>query len=282
MTKRLALLCISALFLVTPTLFAQSTHDTLDLVGTPDLIVRGDMLGKQWVVRDEDLPATYCSVNEGHVTPGIRRIVRFTVMTPNIGNADLFLGDPGAHIAANDGLYEFAECHHHYHFKHYATYQLIDPRTGYVWKAAKRGFCMLDTDPNPAWMGTPPKDGQFHNCGSLSSSGYQGISAGWTDTYRFTLGGQYFVLDGGDGQPPVPAGDYLLRITVNPPYAPDRKGNCPRVKDPATGLCHQFAESNYANNIAETVLNLPDHPGRQGVGPLNNSTALNYEPIDHE
>ncbi|MEO6259050.1 MAG: hypothetical protein ABIP63_01825 [Thermoanaerobaculia bacterium] len=88
---------------------------------------------------------------------------------------------------------------------------------------------MLDTDPNPAWMGTPPKDGQFHNCGSLASSGYQGISAGWTDTDRFTLGGQYFELDGGDGQPPVPAGDYILRITVNPPYAPDRKGElCPR------------------------------------------------------
>ena len=282
MTKRLALLCISALLLAAPSLFAQSIHDTLDLVGTPDLIVRGDMLGKQWVERDENLPATYCSVEEGHVTPGIRRIVRFTVMTPNIGDADLFLGDPAAHIAANDGLYEFAECHHHYHFKHYATYQLIDPRTGYVWKAAKRGFCMLDTDPNPAWLGTPPKDGQFHNCGNLTSAGYQGISAGWTDTYRFFLGGQYFVLDGGDGQPPVPAGDYILRITVNPPYAPDSNGNCPRVKDPATGLCHQFAESNYANNMAEAVLNLPDHPGRQGVGPLNTSTALTYEPIDNE
>ncbi|MEO6259051.1 MAG: hypothetical protein ABIP63_01830 [Thermoanaerobaculia bacterium] len=106
-------MCISALLLVTPTLFAQSTHDTLDLVGTPDLIVRGDMLGQQWVERDEDLPSTYCSVNEGQVTPGIRRIVRFTVMTPNIGDAAPFLGDPGAHFAANDGLYEYATCHHH-------------------------------------------------------------------------------------------------------------------------------------------------------------------------
>jgi hypothetical protein len=29
--------------------------------------------------------------------------------------------------------------------------------------------------------------------------GNQGISKGWADTYVWKLGGQYFVLDGGDG-----------------------------------------------------------------------------------
>ena len=65
--------------------------------------------------------------------------------------------------------------------------------------------------------------------------GFQGISSGWADTYVFKLGGQYFVLDGGDGQPVVPPGVYTIEIHVNPPYAPDINGNCPRVKDPATG-----------------------------------------------
>jgi hypothetical protein len=74
----------------------------------------------------------------------------------------------------------------------------------------------------------------------------------------------------------------MLRITVNPPYAPDKKGNCPRVKDPATGLCHQFAESSYANNVQTALINIPDHPGRQGVGPLNNTTPDGTEPIDHQ
>ena len=41
---------------------------------------------------------------EGNVTPGLRRIVRFTVMTPNIGSADIHLGDPNTHIAANEYL----------------------------------------------------------------------------------------------------------------------------------------------------------------------------------
>jgi hypothetical protein len=28
-------------------------------------------------------------------------------------------------IAANDGSYEFATCHRHYHFRHYAIYELV-------------------------------------------------------------------------------------------------------------------------------------------------------------
>ena len=143
---------------------AQQARD-IDLDGTPDLIVREDMLASQWVVRDENLPASFCSVREGNVTPGVRRVLRFSVFTPNIGDADIYLGDPNTHVAANDGLYEYASCHAHYHFQHYAEYRLIDPRTGKVWRAAKRGFCMLDTDPNPAWLGgEAPRAWVFRSC----------------------------------------------------------------------------------------------------------------------
>jgi hypothetical protein len=275
----LAMLVVCLVFVALP-IFA-SDKSAPDLKGTPDLIV-SNMLGQQWVVRDENLPASFCSVIEGGVTPGIRKIIRFTVTTPNIGDADIYIGDPNVHFAANDGLYEFSTCHNHFHFKNYTLYQLIDPDTGYVWKTAKRGFCMLDTDPNPAWLGESPGPNYYLRCGLIGVPGNQGISHGWSDTYRFFLGGQYFVLDGGDGQPAVPAGSYILRITVNPPYAPDKKGNCPRFKDPATGLCHQFQESNYANNVREVLVNIPDHPGRQGVGPLNNTTSLDFEPAEHD
>ena len=269
------------LCLCLPVLAGDNKNNTPDLNGLPDLIVSAN-LGQQWVVRVEDLPATFCSVEEGGVTPGTHTIVRFTVTTPNIGNADLFLGDPNVHVAANDGLYEFATCHHHFHFKHYATYELVDPVSGFVWKAAKRGFCMLDTDPNPANLGEPARTWQFRSCGGINIPGNQGISHGWSDTYVWKLGGQYFVLDGGDGQAVVPPGTYMLRVTVNPPYAPDSLGNCPRVKDPATGLCHQFAESNYSNNVNTALINIPDHPGRAGVGPLKNTVPDGTEPIDHQ
>src|SRR5713101_2101729 len=140
----------------------KSASSQPDTTGTPDLVVNTDLLSRQWVVRDEQLDATLCSVEEGGVTPGVRTIIRFTVETPNIGDADIIVGDPNAHIAAGDGLFEFAACHHHYHFRHYALYQLIDPKTGFVWKAAKKGFCMLDTDPVPnSTGGEPPRDPQF-------------------------------------------------------------------------------------------------------------------------
>lgn len=244
----------------------------------PDLIVRSDIMSTQWVVRDEKLPADYCSVIEGGVQPGWHRLARFTVMTANIGDEDFNIGDPKAHYEANDGLFELATCHQHFHFRNYAKYELIDPRTGKVWKAAKRGFCMLDTDPNPAYMGSAPKSPEYHNCGDLTHPGNQGISRGWTDTYRFTLGGQYFVLDGGDGQPAVPPGTYVIRVTANPPYKADRNNPC-RFVDP-NGDCHALYEANYFNNVGEAWITISDNPGTDGVGPLAGSKP-EKETVEH-
>ena len=109
-----------------------------------DLIVDQASLRQHWVVRVEDLPASFCSVQEGEITPGEHTLVRFTVATPNIGDADLVVGDPNQHVG--DGLFEFASCHNHYHFRRHALYELGNPRTGFVWRAAKRGFCMIDVE----------------------------------------------------------------------------------------------------------------------------------------
>jgi hypothetical protein len=257
-------------------------NNNLDLEGTPDLIVRSDMISKQWVVRDEELTAGLCSVEEGGVTPGVRRLIRFTVMTPNIGDADLYVGDPNVHVANNDGLFEFASCHRHYHFRHYAKYELIDPETGKVWRAAKRGFCMLDTDPTPEPIGNEqPRDGNFKNCGAPGFAGNQGISHGWTDTYRFYLGGQYFVLDGGDGQDPVPPGNYIIRVTVNPPYIAQNGEPC-RVLDSDTNLCHQLQESDYSNNVGEARVTIPAHVGRSGYGPMAGTNPAKTESDEHD
>ena len=264
------------------------TQNTQDLDGLPDLIVDSKATQQNWVTRVEDFPAEFCSVIEGEVDPGTHTVIRFTVTTPNIGDADVFIGDPRTHIDPNgdgnfsdsDGLFEFASCHHHFHFRHYARYELIDPNTGYVWKAAKRGFCMLDTDPYNVNNG----DGtwSYRNCGNLDFAGYQGISDGWADTYTFKLGGQYFVLDGGDGQPVVPPGVYTIRVTVNPGFVQQQGEPCP-VLDTGTGLCHNFAESNYANNVGTATVIITDHPGRAGYGPLKNSGNITAaDEIDHK
>ena len=268
----LILLSLSVLGTIAWLTYPRESRATV--VSGPNLSVREDVLGSQWVVRDENILAGSCSAIEGEVTPGLRRLVRFTVMTPNTGNEDLFVGDPNEHFAADDGLFEFASCHHHFHFRHYALYELVDPKTGQVWRAAKRGFCMLDTDPNPVPVGgVPPREGKFRSCGAVGIPGNQGITAGWADTYRFTLAGQYFVLDGGDGQAPVPPGDYIIRITVNPPFVAKRNEPCPHVD--SNGFCHQLPETNYNDNIGVAAISIPAHPGRKGTGPLagNNEAA---------
>ena len=223
----------------------------IDLEGSVDLIVDPKSTENHWRVKNEVISESLCSAIEGGVTPGNRRLLRFTVTTPNQGDADNFIGNPREHFAANDGLFELDTCHGHFHFKNYATYKLIDESTGKVWRSAKRGFCMLDTDPYLPSLRDAPRN--YWNCGTQTRDGFQGISKGWNDTYIWYLGGQYFVLDGGDGQEPVPAGRYYIEIEVNPAYAPGKKG-CPRVTDPATGLCHQFAESNYANNTTRVLV----------------------------
>jgi hypothetical protein len=139
---------------------------------------------------------------------------------------------------------------------------------------------MLDTDPNPDWLdGVPPKNHEYRSCGAIGIPGHQGISNGWADTYRFFLGGQYFVLDGGDGQPVVPPGDYIIRITVNPPFVAQAGEPCPYT-DP-NGFCHQLPESHYDNNVAEVTVTIPDRPGKTGFGPAAGSIVQNTEGDEH-
>jgi hypothetical protein len=236
---------------VTPHSAAVSTPP-LDLDGTPDLFVREDILSEKFQVRDIDIVEGSCEQIEGNITPGERHVVRFAVGVANIGDADLLIGDPNE--AVNQGLFEFAECHHHFHFRNYAKYELVDAATGFVWRAAKRGFCMIDIEKNPKELGAPDRGRVFDACGAIGIPGFQGVSRGWTDTYGTFLPGQYFVLDGGDGQPPVPPGQYLLRITANPPFPATGGEPCPFKDD--NRLCHMLRESNYANNVTQIGVTL--------------------------
>lgn len=246
--------------------------------GMPNLVVDQKILQNHWIVRDETFTADSCAAIEGGIQPGDHPVLRFTVSTPNVGDADLVLGDPNQHVAAGDGLYEYAQCHHHFHFRHYALYQLIDPLSGHVWRAAKRGFCMIDFAPAPQLSPVPPKKWTFRTCGSVGVPGNQGISAGWADQYTWSLQGQLFVLDGADGQAPIPPGTYIIRITVDPPFVAAPGERCPYL-DPA-GFCHMLPESNYFDNVAEATVVIPDHPGRTGVGPAVGENVPNNGGID--
>jgi len=249
-----------------------------DLDGTPDLIVDAKRIATSWVVYEQELKESFCSLQEGGTTPGFHRVLRLTVTTPNIGDADIFIGDPITHWDPNrdgdsrdsDGLYELSTCHHHFHFRNYATYELLSADRSRTWLSAKHGFCMIDVTP---WNSN---DGGvsswvYRSCGRPAFEGFaaipgnQGISVGYADTYTKWLGGQYFVLDGGNGQPVVPPGDYIIRVHVNPPFACGT-GDAGKPRDPQ-GLCHNFLESRYDNNVAEVAITIPAHAGKKGYGP---------------
>ena len=169
-------------------------QNTVDTDGLPDLIVDARATQNSWRVKDEFLSASFCSVEEGNITPGMRRVLRFTVTTPNVGNADVFVGSPVKHMDPNsdgdfsdaDGMFEFSTCHDHYHFQNYATYRLID-ENGKEWRAAKRGFCMLDTDPYNNGTQTQVGTRNYMSCGTRTRDGYQGVSHGWADSYVWQL-----------------------------------------------------------------------------------------------
>jgi lysyl oxidase len=263
-----------------------------DLDGTPDMIVDARTLATSWVVYDHTIKEGACSLQEANLVPGQYRLLRFTVNTPNIGTADIFIGDPNRHWDPNgdgegsdsDGLFENNACHRHYHFRNYALYQLIDA-SGKITRARKNGFCMIDVAPYND--GAPPKSWVYRACGRPARPdlglpevpGNQGISVGYADQYYKWLDGQYFVLNDPNAAL-MPPGDYTLRIWVNPPFTRTSGEPCPAVD--SDGLCHMFRESNYNNNIGQVAITIPAHAGKTGVGPGAESNPPADEIIDDE
>jgi hypothetical protein len=216
-----------------------------------NLVVDKNLLTRDIQFESVTMQATDCDVVEFGISPGTHPVMRFSVGTPNIGDADLVIGNPANHVA--DGLFYWSECHGHYHFRRYARYELISKTSKTVWKAAKIGFCMLDSTnywsfQKIARLGVDMQH-LYYDCNTN-----QGIHRGFEDIYYWNLPGQYFVLDGGDGQPVIPPGTYILRITVNPPFPPAFGEPCP-YSDTA-GQCRMLPESDYADNVAQVSITI--------------------------
>lgn len=153
---------------------------------------------------------------------GLRQVLRFDTYTPNIGSQDMAMGVPSNH----PDLFHHSDCHNHYHFDHYAAYELLDGG-GVVATGHKQAFCLIDLEP---WAWTD--DSHEYNCGN------QGISRGWADVYGSYLPCQW--IDVTD----VPPGTYTLRITLNSP-------------PPGTSL-PIINERDYANNVSEIEVVIPE------------------------
>lgn len=136
-------------------------------------------------------------VQDGCVTPGAHRIMRFDFLSYNAGNSDLVIGSP----AARPDLFVWSAGHGHYHLRDFNEFLLFNASGALATIGYKQAFCAIDIErigPNAS------ASGRFHDCNSD-----QGISSGWADVYNSGLPCQYIVIDN------VPNGDYTLQSTTN-------------------------------------------------------------------
>jgi Lysyl oxidase len=135
------------------------------------------------------------------------------------------------------GCQRYHPRHNHWHLLNFARYKLVRQSTGRtVALSTKIGFCIIDQDRRfPSLPGSPQQG--YYPAGSADcyADTIDGISIGWTDTYRPFTPGQVINVTG------LPRGRYCLVSTTDP----DK-------------LLREFANSNNARG-APIVLR-PDKP----------------------
>lgn len=171
----------------------QASHAGTVTAGKPDIVV--SMASANPRITTETFVANACEIEEGTITAGTHKLLRFNTQTRNIGTADLVLGNP-----ANSSMFEWGACHGHYHFRSFAQYRLLDSSGAVVRNGKKVGFCLMDI----TRIDTTANPSARYTCSS------QGIQAGWADVYSSNLSGQWIDITG------VPAGSYVLEIAMDP------------------------------------------------------------------
>ncbi|WP_437969359.1 lysyl oxidase family protein [Sorangium sp. So ce260] len=169
----------------------------------------------------QTFPADACEIMEGCIGgPGRRHLLHFEGRIENTGPGHL---DPGPEF--DNPLFEYAQCHGHFHFRDFTDYKLLNADGEVISQGHKQAFCLTDMEPldleSPAPRGFPTSGG----------TGCNFLSAGWADIYAVGTPCQW--VDVTD----VPEGDYTLRVAVNP-----------------TGA---VAEQSIENNVVEVPVHVP-------------------------
>jgi lysyl oxidase len=211
----------------------------------PDLMLDQDRLRAEVGISEAYFSSTSCSVVEGCVAAdGKRRLLHFSVVTPNMGDADMYLGRP----SANNPIFQYSQCHNHYHFAGYALYEVLDGSGNVVVTGRKRAFCLEDFER----QSNPPLGGPARAQYDCSD---QGISMGWADTYYNGLSCQFMDLSG------LAAGHYTLRVTINP----DR-------------ILEELSYDNNAGTVEFDLSSEPQVPSDPCNGSFTAGTVPDHEP----
>jgi hypothetical protein len=124
-------------------------------------------------------------------------------------------GDPAGRTRVGTMEWDPRDGHHHWHFKDFARYRLLDADQNAVVRSKKEAFCLANTDaidytvPGANWN---PGSTDLHTaCGDAGSIGVREVlDVGSGDTYgQFRPGQSFDVAD-------LPAGKYFIEVTGNP------------------------------------------------------------------
>lgn len=178
-----------------------------------------------------DVQSNYdiCTIREGCMNGyGTRQLIRFDTKISNIGATDFYAGMPPSVPAAYDPIFEWDQCHAHWHFQDYAEYLLADQNNDFIPIGYKNGFCVMDLGCTTG----SPKFG-CHN---------MGITAGCEDIYHAGLDCQWIDITD------IPDGSYKLILRANWIPRPDYYGRY---------------ETSYTNNWARACIELFHTPAGQ-------------------
>jgi hypothetical protein len=185
--------------------------------GLPDLVLHVPALAENVHEEVRAIAPDACTLQAADRcvdAPGLRKLLRFSVLALNRGTADLFVGTP----SADDPRFVYSACHAHFHFESFARYELrVRGGSTVVKDGRKRSFCIEDlrTDPEAPYARPCAADADCDGHGQCANGicqyncGYQGIQPGRGDVYESTLDCQW--IDTTD----VPPGEYDLWVLLN-------------------------------------------------------------------
>jgi hypothetical protein len=186
------------------------------------------------------LPPTHLLLDTAEIEGTDHHVLRFSAIIENVGPGRLELR--GASSAGRTmvtqripdgagritelpvGEFVFHPAHQHWHFEHFADYELWTRAAFEAWLASGRSagqpgwrgskttgqgesFCVRDSlqiEVSAEVSDSPAYD----DCGRE----FQGLSVGWADAYPFSLPEQWIDL----GDTPLPDGEYVLRVVADP------------------------------------------------------------------
>ena len=124
-------------------------------------------------------------------------------------------GNPTGHQEVGSMEWDARSGHHHWHFRDFARYRLLDADQENIVRSKKEAFCLAATDavdytvPGADW--NPYYTDLETQCGGFSSLGVREVlAAGSGDTYSQYRPGQSFRLAG------LPDGIYFIETKANP------------------------------------------------------------------